>query len=125
MRLTSLVLMVLIGACASAEEDVGVRACTKIGCSNGLAVEVTHSSSVAINVSVRNGTQVLRMFRCDAGQTCRAFLENQTPADVTVVVDAGGKEVSKSFRPAYRAQRPNGPDCEPVCNQATVEVTVS
>jgi len=42
------------------------------------------------------------------------------PAHVRVAVRRGGDEVgAQELTPQYRESRPNGPDCEPVCRQAS------
>ncbi len=124
MKLTLLIALgVTLGSCANTSEPQ--RVCTLIGCENGLAVEVNHSLPQSFTVNVRAGTQTIHTFRCDPGQPCRAFVSNQTPEDVTVVVEAAQGPVSRSFRPEYRMNRPNGADCPPECKQATVTVNVS
>jgi hypothetical protein len=113
------------GCAKTPAPDASQRVCTMIGCENGLAVEVNGSLQQSFTVNVRSGTQVIHTFRCDPGQPCRAFVSNQTPAEVTVVVETAQGPVSKSFTPEYRLNRPNGADCPPECKQATVTVTVT
>jgi hypothetical protein len=117
----------LMGGCGNVTSEAPpvVRACTKIGCSSGLAIEVNTSLQQAFTVNVRSGTQVIHTFRCEPGQPCRSFAENQTPATVTVTVESASGPVSKQFTPEYRINRPNGPDCPPDCRQATVTLTVT
>jgi hypothetical protein len=115
----------LLAACASTSEPQ--RVCTLIGCDDGLSVEVKSSLQQSFTVNVRTGTQTLHTFRCDPGQPCQAFVRNQTPAEVTVSIDAGGGQqpVSRTYHPEYQINRPNGPDCPPDCKQAMVSLTVS
>lgn len=113
-----------VAACA-APETPPVQACTMIGCSDGLAVEVNSNVQQAITVNVRTGNTVIHTFRCEAGQPCRAFVEQQTPAEVTIVIDAPSGRVARSYQPEYRINKPNGPDCPPDCRQATVNVNLS
>ena len=120
----AVVVWAVVASCANVAEEPP-RACTEIGCSDGLAVEVNSSLTQSITVSVRAGAQELHTFRCDPGQPCRAFIENQTPAEVTVVVQTAQGDVSKTYRPAYQINRPNGPGCPPDCKQATVTVALS
>ena len=115
----------VVAACASEPDVEPQRICTLIGCNNGLAVEVNSSLAQSFTVNVQTGTQVIHTFRCDPGQPCRAFIENQTPEEVTVHLQTGQGTVSRSYRPEYRMNRPNGPDCPPACRQATVTVNVS
>jgi hypothetical protein len=82
-----------------------------------------------------------RAMRCDAAQptivesgcalepTAHAFgdmMFSTTPAEVAAVVRHDGKTVgSARWRPVYHRSQPNGPGCEPVCTNATVEVTLA
>lgn len=119
------VLAGLLAGCVSTSEPP--RACTLIGCENGLAIEVNHSLPQSFTVNVRVGTQTIHAFRCDPGQRCQAFVREQTPDEVTVIIDAGGGQppVSRAYRPEYRINEPNGPDCPPACKQATVTLSAS
>ena len=110
-------------ACSGNTEPV--RVCTLIGCNDGLNVVVNASLQQDYTVTVTSGGQTLHTFSCRAGQPCQAFVENKTPATVTVGVATAMGPVSKEFTPEYRVNKPNGPDCPPDCRQATVTVTVS
>jgi hypothetical protein len=126
MRKATLVMALALAACASRQpEEEAQRVCTMIGCNNGLAVEVNSSAQQSLTINVQAGTQTLHTFRCEPGQPCRAFIDNQTPEQVTVHVQSASGTVSKTYRPEYRMNRPNGPDCPPECRQATVTVSVS
>ncbi|MGQ0562096.1 MAG: hypothetical protein ACT443_09505 [Gemmatimonadota bacterium] len=98
------------------------RACTLIGCENGLFVVLSGVQQQDVTVSVSSGGQVIHSFTCRAGQECRGFAMNQTPDQVTVRVTRNGEATSRDFTPAYRLNRPNGPDCPPVCKQATITI---
>jgi hypothetical protein len=129
-RIWGLALVAVVGACSNntAENEAPpqpTRVCTMIGCESGLAIEVSSSVQQSFTVNVRAGTQVIHTFRCDPGQPCRAFVSNQTPAQVTVTLETAQGPISRTFQPEYRLNRPNGPDCEPECRQATVTVTVN
>ncbi|HEX6064680.1 MAG TPA: hypothetical protein VFZ04_10700, partial [Longimicrobiales bacterium] len=116
--------LVLVAACVGANQEPE-RVCTLIGCNNGLAVEVNSSLQQSVTVTVQAGAQVIHTFQCDPGQPCRAFVDNQTPDEVTVHVQTAQGTVSRTYRPEYKLNRPNGPDCPPECRQATVTVNVS
>lgn len=119
-----LIVLTALAGCANVTEEPP-QACTEIGCSDGLAVEVVSSLAQSISVTVKAGAQELHTFRCDPGQPCRAFIDNQTPAEVTIEVQTAQGAVSKTYRPEYQINRPNGPGCPPECKQATVTVTLS
>ena len=102
------------------------RACTLIGCDNGVEVQVVHSLGQPFSVTVRNTLgDPMYSFICQPGQPCRAFIAGQTPQDVRVTVNAPQGEVSKTFKPEYKISKPNGPDCPPDCKQATIVMNVS
>jgi hypothetical protein len=48
------------------------------------------------------------------------------PKDVTITVNQDGMMLGmQTFAPTYEMSRPNGPDCEPVCNQATMPASMT
>jgi hypothetical protein len=48
------------------------------------------------------------------------------PAKVTVTVTRDGAMIgTKDFSPTYKKSQPNGPDCEPTCNNASVALPIS
>lgn len=108
--------------CAGNQEP---RACTLIGCNDGLNVTVVSTLQQNLTVTVKSGAETLHTFTCTSGQQCMAFIENKTPANVTVQVGWVGGTVSRDFAPEYKVSRPNGPGCDPECRQATVTVNVS
>lgn len=110
---------------ASGCEIVGVRACTLIGCQDGLTVKFT--------TPVATG-DVVEVTDLDAGETrsqsCQvvpsgctsAFFADFTATRVRVVVNTGGTRLQGDFSPAYRTNRPNGRGCPPTCRVAEVTV---
>lgn len=47
------------------------------------------------------------------------------PKDVTITVSQDGMMLgSKMFQPMYSSSQPNGPGCEPTCNQATAPASI-
>jgi hypothetical protein len=112
-------------ACSNATENPpeGI-ACTLIGCSNGLSVEVTGTAGARATVEVRASGQTTQTFECVAGQPCRGFLENYMPDQATVTIRLADRTVERSVTPQYRLNRPNGANCPPECRQATVQVAV-
>jgi hypothetical protein len=119
----SVLVCVLLTACSGNQEPQ--RVCTLIGCNDGLNVTVNSALQQDFSVTVKSGSQTLHTFTCSAGQQCMAFLENQTPANVTVQITTNAGTISRDYTPEYNVSRPNGPDCDPECRQATVTVNVS
>ena len=64
----------------------------------------------------------LEAYRGEAGQLIRvAAYDAIEVAGVRVTIRAAdGTEEERSFTPEYRDERPNGPDCPPVCRQAAI-----
>jgi hypothetical protein len=49
-----------------------------------------------------------------------------TPSSVRVRIDRSGESLlDESWRPKYREFQPNGPGCEPICKQSSLEGTLS
>ena len=122
MRIFPVFLALLLFGCNAPPEPV---ACTMIGCSNGLSIRVNSTQTSNYSVTVSANNQVIGRFDCTAGQQCMNFIENQTPDSISVVIQSSGGTVTRSYRPEYQNNRPNGPNCPPECKQATVIVTVS
>ena len=120
--LTGLALLITLACSGNTEPQLG---CTLIGCTDGLNVVVNAALQQDFTVTVTSGGQTLHTFTCRSGQSCHAFVENKTPATVTVALATGMGPVSKEFTPEYKINKPNGPNCPPDCRQATVTVTVS
>lgn len=93
--------------------------CTQIGCSDGLNVELDgFDEEVELELTAGEET---RTVTCLPPGPCRHFIPDFTPAEVTAtaLLDDGTEE-ERSFEPEYRDERPNGPDCPPVCRQASI-----
>lgn len=121
-------IMGLVAGCAGVEpepEPEPQQVCTLIGCNDGLSVQVTSAVTQSITVTVRANNQVIRTFRCEPGNPCTSFIEDQMPTSVSVTVEAPGGTVNRVYTPEYRTARPNGPNCPPTCRQATITVAVS
>ena len=123
MRRLALCLILWLAACAGNQEPQ--RACTLIGCNDGLNVTVNSALQQNISVTVKSGAQTLHTFTCSPGQPCVSFLDNQTPSNITVQVTTSAGTISRDYTPEYKVSRPNGPGCDPECRQATVTVSVN
>ena len=115
--------VLLVGAaCGQRGTDPSAIACTEIGCSDGLAVELERVGAATIEL-VEDGV-TRHSFECSAGAACRTFVPGYTPARVEIVMRQGDTSRRHTVQPGYTINRPNGPDCPPVCRQATVTVDV-
>jgi hypothetical protein len=123
MRYT-LLLCLTLASCTANEGPDGF-ACTQIGCTDGLSLQVSGLTAGSYTVTVSAASRIIGTFSCTAGQPCVHFIENQTPDEVSVVVQGGGGGATRNYRPEYRKTRPNGPNCPPECKQATLVVTLA
>lgn len=124
MRATHLAAAALLAAgCSPGAEPV--RACTMIGCEDGLEVTVEGAPAGPFRVEAAlPGSAAPRVFECPAAGECggRAFFAGFTPDSVIVRVIVAGDTTTRALRPQYRTAQPNGSGCPPVCRQATVRV---
>jgi len=120
----------------------GPIACTLVGCSGGLTVDVTGlpaATPYQIKVSFPSGetrtltcgtdpTTQTNTFDYSCTQTGAYFRlgsNGNPPKDVAVTVDVNGKSVTQLAHPKYEKFQPNGAGCEPVCYSATVQINIS
>jgi hypothetical protein len=96
----------------------GPTMCTQIGCSDGLNVELDGFDE-ELEVELTAGEET-RTVTCLPPGPCRHFIPDFTPAEVTATALFGDREKERVFEPEYREERPNGPDCPPVCRQASI-----
>jgi hypothetical protein len=104
---------------AGAEEGGPIAtACTQIGCSDGLRVELDgFREEVELELAAGGET---RTVTCLPPGPCRHFVPDFAPAEVTATAFLGDREEERTFEPEYREERPNGRDCPPVCRQAEI-----
>lgn len=118
------VYLLLLGGCRTSSPPV--RACTLIGCSDGITVVVQNAPATPYTVEVTREDGTRRTARCEAAGGCGAGLlfEGISDARVTIRVIIGDAGASSSVvRPGYVESRPNGPGCPPTCRHARVQVT--
>ena len=133
--------LLLIGGC----DLVPPLACTEIGCTDGLTVELRAASGAfeagiysitlggdACTVTV-GGPDDCAADRCVVDSTCNGItlvgydeadtltlLAPVTEGEVALTVDLEGTVLlDESFEPLYETIEPNGPGCPPVCRIAT------
>jgi hypothetical protein len=110
-------------ACSTPSPAPAQRACTMIGCEDGLAVEIDGTPQGAYRVEARAPGESPRVRECASPAACgQIFFAGFLPEEVTVVVTAGDATSSRTVRPQVETVRPNGPDCPPTCRQARVTV---
>jgi hypothetical protein len=121
LRFTALGAALLLSACSSFGPD---RACTLIGCSDGLTIRLASSSpSYKIEVlSEETGEPIPgRIFECSGACPQQVFFNGLMAARLTIrVTTAAGSRITGISNVEYRISRPNGPGCPPECLQATV-----
>jgi len=91
-------------------------------CSSGLFVSVNPATTCT---EMHTATAV--SVRCDPipGQFIEVLSLFGMPRDVRVVQSIDGVVViDQSIAPTYTQSRPNGPGCEPLCEQAAVMLTL-
>jgi hypothetical protein len=109
-------LVLLLSSCS----DVG-QVCTLIGCYDGLSVTLASPPATPFRVEayVQVGLGSRYTQTCNA-TPCYVFFPGFTPPAVRIDVIAGVDTVTREFTPAYVLSRPNGPQCDPECRNATV-----
>lgn len=102
------------------------RACTQIGCSDGLTVQVAGTTPQTFTVEAIAPGVEPRIAQSPGGQSgsSQFFFEDSTPEEVTIRITWNGGSVTETFRPSYETVRPNGPNCPPECQQGRVLITV-
>lgn len=119
----------------------GESVCTAMGCEDGVRIKFPELAPGDYRVTIEiAGKRAGHRCRVDPtpdereetpggavvmvkrGSSCNQFLSGR-PEQVRVTVQpvAGGRRVTRTFRPQYEGFRPNGPRCAPVCQQAVIE----
>lgn len=119
-RLPTLALALVV-ATGCAGTDV---VCTQIGCDSGLTVKLEGAPQGPWSINVSSQGQSFAK-DCAAGGNCGGglFFEGFTKDLVTVTVARNGTSVTyQNLTPTKAIVQPNGPRCEPTCDQRTVTV---
>jgi hypothetical protein len=112
-----------VGGC----DVAGPRACTLIGCTDGLTVEViglTSPGPITVVVIAPDGASRSATVTCAGGASCPFLFGNFSPTSVTINVSAGSQSRQVTVQPDYQTNRPNGPECPPECRSARVTVAL-
>lgn len=119
--------LVLFAAVTSCSRNEPVTACTLIGCTDGVAVELETVPQAPFSVEVTplpGGAATIK--ECAAAEACgrTLFFEEVRADSVEVKVTSAAGTRSVRARLSYATTRPNGPQCDPECRQARVAVPV-
>ena len=127
----------VVAACATSacQSDVS---CTAIGCVDGVGIDLgqldgTDPLSISIDADTTHydceaslqsnagncaGTP-LTLYSNNGSYSLR--LEGAHPKTLTIVISQSGREIlNETVTPAYVQSQPNGPDCPPTCNWASI-----
>jgi hypothetical protein len=129
--------LLLCAACAKPESDAGpgaatgeaqpgARACTMIGCENGVTVQLASVPAVPFSVELTPTGGAPTIKECTAATACGSelFFAGVSADSVTVKVTSPAGESVTRAKAEYAVTRPNGPQCDPECRQARVTATV-
>jgi len=102
------------------------QACTLIGCTDGLTLELIGSHPSEFTLEIRVSRSATIVIECNATSPCESsiFLPDFTPGSVEVAVTSGTASSTQTFTPEYAELQPNGPECGPICLQAIIRVDV-
>jgi len=127
-RLGIALALLALGGCGDEEPEATptveppVRACTEIGCSDGVYVQlsdVPRDAEVTLCVDgrcrpARAGAPGLGQVDAPLGRAAGETVR------VAITVRRGGRTIARaSERLEVRTERPNGPGCPPMCRMAT------
>ncbi len=150
----AVILIPLLLPCATAVAADFSRACTEMGCTDGLTINVpqdfqwkpgAYKFSFVLDGKPAACTGNLPLKPCDSKSlTCDqegiTIMESgcalpadmqgfgtvtlpSAPRQVSVTVERDGTTLfSHAFTPTYQDVRPNGPQCDPACHTATVDL---
>jgi hypothetical protein len=105
---------------------IGSTHCTLIGCTDGITVHLTAlpTGPYRVEILVGSGPGGLSYaYDCAGGPTCQQviFFPELVPDRIIVRVTTSlGSRDTEISNPVYSTLRPNGPDCPPLCRQASV-----
>jgi hypothetical protein len=134
--------ILLLAGCSILGGTPTPRACTEIGCSSALTVNLNGNVPGEYTMQVLANTGEMVVVFCRNGQyvdqgtpqpgdvlpecgPASVTLTNFAPDEVKVAVIWGANgAVSGSFRPAYTVTEPNGPGCPPTCRTGAVSLTI-
>jgi hypothetical protein len=110
-------------------EGAPVPSCTLLGCEDTVTIGLTGArpETFSIEVAYDSGRVIVHeMYRCENGRwaannrPCTEIQLEAAPQAVTTTARWGESRITQEYIPDYEPFRPNGPDCEPVCQVSTV-----
>jgi len=127
--LLSLLLAVIISSgCEESGIDDGQVVCTHVGCDDGVTVQLSEErpDSLSLTIHVDDNTEAFDSVICtDQVNSCFIRAGGITPEKVTVEIKWGNEEFRQTFSPEYESFQPNGPNCPPDCEIATIDIDLS
>ena len=105
---------------------IGSHSCTEIGCTDGITVHLPAlpTGPYRVEIVVGSGPSGLSYaYDCAGGPTCQQdifFPELVLDRIIVKVTTPLGSRLTEIANPAYVTLQPNGPDCPPLCRQASV-----
>ncbi len=122
MSKTLVVLGLIVGLISSCSE----RACTEIGCVNGLVLNFDLEEGTLAEVTLANNSNE-EMLECGGIQSdCGATMifDSFFPSSMHVILTKDSMVVSDYTQAIeFSDSQPNGPGCEPTCTQASVTIS--
>ena len=104
------------------------KVCTLIGCESGLKLAFKEAVPERFSFTLTASDGETRQGECPSRTEDSSCLEKEifvsqfTPDQVNLSLTLGEQTLTQSFTPDYTLLRPNGPDCDPECRQATITV---
>ena len=105
---------------------IGSTHCTLIGCTDGITVRLTALPTGPYRVEILVGSGPggpSYAYDCAGGSACLQdifFPELVLNSIIVRVTTPLGTRDTEIANPVYETSRPNGPDCPPLCRQASV-----
>jgi hypothetical protein len=123
----AVLLLFFLPLLASCEAIFSPRACTLIGCTDGLTVQMVDLPVGACTLEVLLPGGEIRTFECAQASAFPAhlFVPGVAAEEITLRVTTEAGVRTETGRPVYSKLRPNGRGCPPVCWQAEVTMRLS